>query len=130
MNNRFRKMKHPDSECQRKQEEFLKNCPPEDREFHARLFRYGNAVYRYHQLANAPSNKDSLKLYYEEWLQGLPDNIRIDMEKKGFEKCKSIVPFTRYVNERNDMGLDEWLKKHLSEDDYIAYKDMFEITHK
>lgn len=112
-------MKHPDPNCQKKQEEFLKNCPPEEREFHARFFRYGNAVYRFHQLANAPRNKDSLKLYYEEWLQGLPLNIAEDMEKKGFEQCKSITSFTRYVNERCDIGLDDWLKLNLSEEDYL-----------
>ncbi len=38
-------MKHPDPKIQKKQEEFLKNCPPKDREFHARLFRIGNTSY-------------------------------------------------------------------------------------
>lgn len=115
-------MKHPNAECQKMQEDFLKNCPKEDREFHARLFRYGNAAYTYHQLAKAPRNKDSLKFYYEEWLQGLPPNIATDMKKKGFEGCKMALPFTRYVNERTDIGMDEWMKEHLSDDDYSYYK--------
>lgn len=120
-------MKHPNIQCQKKQEEFLKNCPPEEREFHARLFRYGNATYRYHQHAANPRNTESLKLYYEEWLEGLqkldPDFALI-MEKQGFEKCKTIMSFTRYVNERTDIGLDEWLKEHLSEDDYNYYREL------
>lgn len=115
-------MKHPDPKCQQKQEDFLKSCLPEEQEFHARIFRIGNTLYRYHQIADIPRNKDSLKLYYEEWLQGLPANIAADMKKKGFEQCKTILWFTRYVNERTDIGLDEWMKEHLSEEDYNYYK--------
>lgn len=117
-------MKHPNIECQRKQEEFLKNCSEEEREEQARFFRYGNAAYIYHQLANVPKNKDSLKLYYEEWLQGLPANIAADMKAKGFELCKNTLPFTRYVNERSDKGMDEWMKEHLSKEDYEYYKSL------
>ena len=114
-------MKHPNPKCQEAQEEFLRNCPPEDREFHAQTFRYGNAACRYHELANAPRNEDSLKLYYEEWLEGLPPNISADMKAKGFEYCKTTLSFTRYVNERTDIGMDEWMKAHLSEEDYNAF---------
>lgn len=117
-------MIHPNVECQKMQEDFLKNCPQEDREFHARLFRYGNAAYIYHQLADKPKNRDSLKFYYEEWLQGLPPNIAADMKEKGFEGCKTSLPFTRYVNERTDIGMDEWMKERLSKDDYSYYKEM------
>lgn len=100
-------MKHPNPKLQSYQEEFLEKCSPKEREYHARLFRYGNAAYIYHQLADVAKNKDSLKLYYEEWLQGLPSYIAVDMKKKGFEQCKSLFPFTRYVNERTDIGMDE-----------------------
>lgn len=117
-------MTHPDPSCQKKQKDFLEQCPEEEREFHARFFRYGNAAYRYHQLANAPKNEDSLKLYYEEWLLGLPPNIAANMEKKGFKACTTMSPFTRYVNERTDMGMDEWMKDHLSADDYEYYKEL------
>jgi hypothetical protein len=44
------------------------------------------------------------------------------MEEKGFEYCKNVLPFTRYVNERSDIGMDDWMKEHLSEDDYKMYK--------
>ena len=33
-----------------------------------------------------------------------------------------MVPFTRYVNERTDIGMDEWMKDHLSSEDYKNYK--------
>lgn len=44
------------------------------------------------------------------------------MRRLGFEGCKTMVPFTRYVNERTDIGMDEWMKDHLSSEDYKNYK--------
>jgi len=114
-------MEHPDEKCRKKQAEILKDCPPEDREMHATLFRIGNATYIYHQIADDTSEKNK-KLYYDEWLEGLPTNIKEGMKKLGFEKCKSVLSFTRYVNERNDIGMDEWMREHLTEEDYRAYK--------
>ncbi len=115
-------MKHPSEKCQKNQEEFLKKCPEGEREFHAQLFRIGNATYRYHQLASQPDIK-SLRLYYEEWLEGLPKNIQVAMRNQGFEACQNHIPFTRYVNERTDIGMDEWLKQHLSQEDYKAWSE-------
>ena len=85
------------------------------------MFRWGNAAYRYHQLASS-IGYDRLKFFYEEWLQGLPADVSADMRRLGFEGCKTMVPFTRYVNERTDIGMDEWMKDHLSSEDYKNYK--------
>jgi hypothetical protein len=115
-------MKHPNPDIQSNQEEFLKNCPDEQKAFHERLFRIGNAAIHYHQLTDDISEQD-LETYFYEWLAGLPVNIRADMERKGLEQCRYILPFTRYVNERQDIGLEEWMKEHLSEEDYRAYKE-------
>ncbi|MDR1340419.1 MAG: hypothetical protein LBK58_10260 [Prevotellaceae bacterium] len=62
-----------------------------------------------------------MKLYFNEWLEGLPANIKKDMKLKGFEACKRMFPFTRYVNERQDIGMGEWMKQHLSAEDYEYY---------
>jgi protoporphyrinogen oxidase len=51
----------------------------------------------------------------------LPANIKKDMKLKGFEACKMMLPFTRYVNERQDIGMGEWMKHHLSAEDYEYY---------
>jgi hypothetical protein len=116
-------MKHPDPQLQRKQEDFLRTCPDTEREFHARIFRVGNAAFCYHQQASsAAPNDETLKIYFAEWLAGLPDNIRQTMSGRGFEECKSILSFMRYVNERNDIGMSEWMKAHLSPEDYIFYQ--------
>ena len=33
-----------------------------------------------------------------------------DMEEKGFSGCQGII-ITRYVNEKNDIGMDEYVKE-------------------
>jgi len=114
-------MEHPDKKCQKKQADFLNQCSVSEKEYHASLFRISNATYIYHQLAYSTSEQ-ILKSYYIEWLNGLPSRIMEDMKRQGYEKCKGILSFTRYVNERNDIGMDEWMKENLSEDDYKQYK--------
>jgi len=115
-------IKHPIQEIQDKQEDFLKNrCPEDEKEDHATFFRIGNASYIYHQLARETS-PEQLKTYYREWLNELPPNISAEMKKRGFEECKTVLPFTRYVNERNGIGMDEWMKKHLNKADFRRYK--------
>lgn len=113
-------MKHPNPDIQKYQAQFLADCPAEQREFHARMFRLGNADYFYHQEASfqqTPTLAD-----YEHWLEGLPENIRQVMQTKGFEECKTALPFTRHVMERRDIGMADWMKKHLSEEDYQFWK--------
>lgn len=43
------------------------------------------------------------------------------MKEKGIDYCRNAMPFTRYVNERNDRGFRDWMKEHLSEEDYRYY---------
>ena len=114
-------MEHPLEKYRISQKKFLESCPPEERDWHAQFFRIGNATFSYHQLA---ANSEPTIEYFKEWLEGLPENIRKDMEEKGFEECKSVLPFTRYVNERNDVGLDQFLKENLTIQDYEAHKKM------
>ena len=113
-------MKHPNPKYQRKQEEFLKSCPVEHKEYFAANFRIGNAIYVYHEQALSTCDT-KLKVYYEEWLQGLPPKIAVQMKELGIKECFSMYPFTRYVNERNDLGLRDWLREHLSKDDFDIY---------
>lgn len=116
-------MEHPNKKQQENQAKLLSQLPEEEREEHARLFRFGNAAYIYHRLADElePTEED-----FNEWLEGLPKNIRRDMEIQGFELCKGILSFTRYVMEKNDIGMEKWMKKHLSASDYKAYCEITE----
>lgn len=114
-------MKHPILACQIEQEEFLKKCSESERDYFARNFRIGNAAYIYHQQAFS-EKEEWLRIYYKEWLEGLPANLAVAMKKRGFDGCKSILPFLRYVNERKDSGLRDWMKEHLSDEDYMVYQ--------
>lgn len=90
-------MEHPNKEQRENQKKILAQLPEEQREEHALLFRFGNAAYIYHKEANSfkPTRTD-----FEEWLIGLPENVRNDMKIKGFEGCKGVFSFTRYVMEK------------------------------
>lgn len=110
-------MKHPDDKCNQGQSRFLNKLSGEERLWNERMFRIGNAAFVYHSKTNdeeySPTYEDFL-----DWLEGLPPNIRTAMEEQGFEGCKTALPFTRHVMERNNVGLNEWMKTHLSNDDF------------
>src|SRR5690554_297668 len=97
------KVKHPIEEKNRNQEEFLNNLTEEsDKQYHSLIFSYGNAIYLYYNLPYEASEQD-----YKEWLGGLNDSLREYMESKGFEACTSVLSFSRYVREKNDIARGE-----------------------
>jgi hypothetical protein len=112
------KVKHPDPACNQKQEEMLGHLPEGQKRFMELSFCHGNAAYRYHQSAQGyePDEQD-----WREWLEGLPANFRLHMEKEGFEKNKRVLSFTRYVNEKNDVGMDEYIRQWMGDQDYEEY---------
>lgn len=111
-------VRHPFDEQHNNQIEALVNLPDEIRENMAQNFRFGNASYRYYQeLESNPTRED-----YEEWLTGLPDNIRLSEMKRGYEACMGSLPLRRYSLERRDLGMSEYLKKVLDEKDWEDYK--------
>lgn len=89
--------------------------------FHELMFCHGNITFRYHSDAHrcVPTQED-----YKEWLEGLPENVRNGMEKLGFEGCKTVLSFTRYVMEKNDIGLEEYIKMHMNNEDFIDYQNL------
>jgi len=113
-------MEHPNKQQRENQAKLLEQLPEGEREEHARLLRFGNAAYIYHRQAEnlEPTEED-----FNEWLEGLPENVREDMEMQGFELCKGVLSFRRYVMEKNDIGMGEWMRKNLSEDDYKGYQE-------
>lgn len=116
-------MEHPNRKQRENQAELLAQLPEEQRDEHARLLRFGNAAYVYYRKAQEmePTEED-----FDEWLEGLPRNIREDMEIQGFELCNGILSFQRYVMEKNDIGMGEWMLKNLGEEDYKAYINTIE----
>lgn len=146
-------MRHPIEKYDKVQAEQLANFAPEEREFWARQFRIGNAAYCYQyqfndvagltssETANVPedlvewleqrlatkqenrSANELLQIYFEEYLDGLPnERFREGERTRGLEAAKRSWPFRRYVLERNDFGMDEFMRLNLSESDYAFYK--------
>jgi hypothetical protein len=121
------KFKNTNANSNKYQEEFLKNCPPEDRRFHELLFTHGNITSRYHTDAKrlVPTLED-----WKEWLTGLPEVVSKHMKEKGFEECKSVLSFTRYVMEKNDIGIDEYISLHMDKEDLAEFQAMMEEAKK
>ena len=130
----------------------LASLPEEQQAYMACMFRIGNATYCYYnrvkELAVFDSDdqdtppaqdllewlqlnpkernrsaRDLLQVYFEEYLEGLPhEGLRRVEKAGGLEKAKQSLPFRRYVLERHDMGMDEYLQQHLSEEDYAFHR--------
>ncbi|MDJ1497658.1 hypothetical protein QNI19_32260 [Cytophagaceae bacterium DM2B3-1] len=116
------KVKHPIPECNIEQDQLIATLPQEKKRFMSLLFTHGNIVYRYHQKSKDlnPTKQD-----WKDWLNGLPQNIRQQMEKDGFEKCLTYLPFTRFLMEVNDMGLEEYIQKYMEPEDYREFMSQF-----
>lgn len=105
-------MQHPFQAQRDAQEKLLQSLPDEDRPFHQRMFRIGNASFCYYH------NNDTTEEDYLSWLDGLQELMKSDMAKKGFEACRNILSLQRHSLELKDLGYDEFMKSNLSEDDY------------
>jgi hypothetical protein len=111
-------MTHPDPACNEAQDKFLAECSPETRRHHELMFTIGNATFRYHMEAKKfnPTEAD-----WNEWLEGLPVSMAIHMRNEGFEDGKRVLSFTRYIMEKNDVGLEEYLRKNVDPKIYQEY---------
>ena len=76
------------------------------------------------QQNNGGSGRELLAVYFEEYIAGLPsDSIRHAERARGLDDARRGFPFRRYVLERHDMGMDEYLRLHLSAEDYAFHKE-------
>lgn len=117
------KVKHPVPEMNANQEEHLSLLKGENKDFFAIMFSHGNACYRYYNQNYEPNIED-----YNEWLTGLSNSLRENMAQLGFEKCKSMLSLKRYVIEKNDIGMDEYVKNIMGEEDYNRYLHLANAT--
>ncbi|XWW48583.1 hypothetical protein JYG30_24960 (plasmid) [Fibrella sp. USSR17] len=68
------------------------------------------------------SARELLAFYFEEYLEGLShEGMRRGERERGLDEAKRSFPFRRYVLERHDIGMDEFLKMNLSPDDYAFH---------
>lgn len=113
--------RHPLDQYHQSQLAFLRQLPDDDaRAYHARLFRLGNAAYRYQQQAAGEVTEDD----FQHWLAGLPEGMRRVMEQEGFEKNKTALPLRRHALERRDIGYDEFMQSMVSAEDWAYEQKM------
>ncbi|MCB2380349.1 hypothetical protein LGH70_22345 [Hymenobacter sp. BT635] len=95
--------RHPLDKQHQSQLQALQQLPESQRAETARLFRLGNATYRYQQLADGDVTEED----YQHWLQGLPERFRQAMERDGFAGAKSSLALRRHALERRDVGWND-----------------------
>lgn len=69
-----------------------------------------------------PTAQELLQTYFGEFLAGLPNQrVRDRMERGGVEEAKGNWSFRRYVLERNNFGMEEFMRLNLSQEDYTNW---------
>lgn len=111
--------RHPVDECHQRQLEHLAQTPADGREHLAQMLRFGNATYCYYHFHEAQVTEAD----YLEWLDGLPVGSQATMRALGFDELRGSLPLRRYVLEKNDIGLSDYLRGLLSPTDWLAYQE-------
>lgn len=111
-------IEHPQEHFRKAQVSFLSKLQGQERKSQYFLFCIGNACYRYYQQANqAEITVDD----FEFWLSGLPIDKANKFREEGLKEHRDHLALHRSINERKDLGLDEYLKNILKPDDFEAY---------
>lgn len=110
-------VRHPDPLLHKRQLELLDALPEAEKPEYARMLRFGNAAMHYYDSEAQPTEDD-----YNDWLSGLPENIRASMRKKGYKDCKSVLGLQRHALERRDVGMSEFIRGLLNEEDFELWQ--------
>ena len=96
---------------------YHQNHHPE-RESHAQLFRIGNAAMHYYVDAKyfQPSPTDR-----REWLEGVREPLRSQFRSADSRHVKDNWRSSVTLLEKNDSGMTEFMKTHLSPKDFAFY---------
>ena len=116
--------RHPLEKYHQSQLDFLAALPEAQRAYHARLFRLGNASYRYQKQAAGEVTEDD----FRHWLEGLPEKMRVVMERDGFEASKNSPPLRRHALERRDLGYDAFLQAALTPEDWAYQQELAQAS--
>ena len=116
--------RHPLDKYHQSQLAFLAALPAAQRAYHARLFRLGNASYRYQQQAAGSLTEAD----YRDWLEGLPTKLRRVVEQEGFEVSKRSLALRRHALERRDQGYEAFLQTILSPEDWAYQQQLAQAS--
>lgn len=85
-----------------------------------RLSHIGEVIVAYHKQISTfkPTKGD-----YIMWIDSLREPMKTACEKKGFNHCLGHMNFVRFFLEFRDIGMFDYLKTHLSDDDFNFWKN-------
>lgn len=81
---------------------------------HEQLLRIGKVCKEYYNQSDVKFTENDYNL----WIDSLDEPMKSGFRKKGFEDCKGVLNFRRFVLELNDKGMNEFLKQYLSPEGY------------
>lgn len=82
------------------------------------VVRINIAEHTYYSLAKPYIKRSE----YQRWLLTLKESIRNVCSRLGYESCRNMLTFKRFVLERNGHRMDEYMKVVLSNEDYRYWK--------
>lgn len=113
-----------DPELRRRQKAYLEKQEEKYRRADELIFSYGNASVLYYKEAKMAISEESFKDYLSALREYGDNKIADHFEAQGFEKSKGAIPYIRYVNEKQDIGMEEFIKEKLGEKLYNEYKSL------
>ena len=94
----------------------------EQKDNNDQFLRVLRCIADYHKQEPKMLEKDIFK----EWISSLEGPMKSDFTGKGFEQSKTALPFRRYTLERNNQGMRDYMRFHLSAEDFEYYQITFE----
>ena len=80
-----------------------------------RLIRIGHTCNDYYKQLNS---KDLKEEDFKQWIESLEEPMRSSFKNKGLDNCRGVLNFQRFILELQDIGLDEYLKNNLTDEDF------------
>lgn len=82
---------------------------------HLRIQRRVAKVYHeYYSLSECVPTRQN----FDWWIESLDEPMKSCFKKLGFEACWPVLNYRRFILELADIGLHEFLRERLSEEDY------------
>ena len=79
------------------------------------LLRVGRATTDYYKQLN---RNELTEEDFKQWIESLEEPMRSSFKNKGLDNCRGVLNFQRFILELQDIGLDEYLKNNLTEEDF------------
>lgn len=87
-----------------------------------RLIRIGKIVNKYYCQLKTMELVDQVD--FDLWIDSLQEPMRSHFKSEGLEKCRRVLNFRRFILERGDNGLEEYLCTALTDEDLRYWRKL------